>query len=269
MLKDDYYQINRDYNQINPDYFYDTQTSENQNNKLNDSKISIDRQWYGFKVILIGDINVGKTTIFSQFSNRKNSKANQTFGNTTTPGFAKVSIIFEDSNSDANLHIWDTSGEERYKTVTQQFYKDIDGCFIVFDLGFEKTFDNLDKWISDVKDNAPDNVEIMLIGNKCDLQEENKIDSKKPKDFASERNLPYYEVSALNNYNIKFILETLTKQMMVLSDVMDDKKKNNNEIKTRKKNNNEDKYGRISLCDNDISSITIVENIKKKNKKCC
>jgi len=252
---------------LNDNNQIDSSNTNTNNNKLNDSKISIDRQFYGFKVILIGDINVGKTTIFNQFCKTK-SKSKKPLGNTVGAGFIKISIPLIESNTVADLHIWDTSGEERFKTITQQYYKDINGCFIVFDLSDENSFKNLDKWVTDVRNIAPKNIELLIIGNKCDIPEERKIETKEAMDYAFAKGLEYYEISALTGFNIKLILETLTKNMIVLNDVIDLKKMKESFGKKYKGENFDlHREGRVSLSDNNRSSVTIIEDVKKK--KCC
>jgi len=136
-----------------------------------DSKVSIDRLFYGFKVILIGDIQVGKTSIFNQFIEQKFQKQ---YGATLSVDF-KVKSIFIDENTVADLQVWDTCGEERFKTITRQYYRDINGCFLIFDLTSVSTFEGAEKWLADIKEFGPENTIVLLVGNKADLVNQRKI----------------------------------------------------------------------------------------------
>ena len=139
-----------------------------------DSRISIDRLFYGFKVILIGDIQVGKTSIFNQFID---SKFQKQYGATLSVDF-KVKSIFIDENTVADLQVWDTCGEERFKTITRQYYRDINGCFLIFDLTSVSSFEGAAKWLDDIREFGPENTLVMLVGNKCDLVTQRKISHK-------------------------------------------------------------------------------------------
>ncbi len=82
------------------------------------SKINLDRQFYGFKLILIGDIKVGKTTLFNLFNKNKSRNNSNSI---LSPECIKIPMSFKDLNSVADIHIWDTQGEEKYNTITQQY----------------------------------------------------------------------------------------------------------------------------------------------------
>ena len=69
----------------------------------------------------------------------------------------------------AKLQIWDTAGQERYRSITTSYYKGSHGCFIVYDITNEESFENVDKWYSETVKTARENVSIILVGNKCDL----------------------------------------------------------------------------------------------------
>ena len=98
------------------------------------------------------------------------------------------------------LAIWDTAGQEKYRSITQNFYKDSNGFMIIFDLNKIESFNNLPYWVKQIVDNAHESVSILLVGNKCDRPRQ--VDKKLIEDFSSERDLFYLETSALTGQNI-------------------------------------------------------------------
>jgi small GTP-binding protein len=222
---------------------------------LEDSKISIDRLFYGFKVILIGDIQVGKTSIFNQFIEQKYQR---NYGATLSVDF-KVKSIFIDDNTVADLQVWDTCGEERFKTITRQYYRDINGCFLIFDLTSLNSFEGAEKWLADIKEHGPEYTVVMLVGNKCDLVDERKIAYNDSKNFADNNGLDYIEVSAVTGENVKLIFEEMTKAMIKLNEFQESKKRRDNPNGSRITQKNK----KLSVHE---SRITVTEG---DNNGCC
>lgn len=222
-----------------------------------DQNLSLDRLFYGFKVILLGDIQVGKTSLFNQFIDQRYPK---TYGATLSVDF-KVKSIYVDNNTVADLQVWDTCGEERFKTITRQYYRDINGCFLIFDLTNVSSFEGAEKWLSDIKEHGPENTIVYLIGNKCDLVNERKICFNDAKHFCENHTIEYYEVSALTGENVKNIFEQITKSMIKLNEQIE----RNRKIKDKdKKSRLFEKNKKLSLQE---SRITVTEFQKKKS--CC
>ncbi len=226
---------------------------------ISESKISIDRLFYGFKVILIGDIQVGKTSIFNQFLDQKFQKQ---YGATLSVDF-KVKSIFIDNNTVADLQVWDTCGEERFKTITRQYYRDINGCFLIFDLTTVSSFEGAEKWLADIKEHGPENTIIMLIGNKCDLTDQRKIAYNDSLHFADTHGLNYIEVSALTGENIKLIFEELTRAMIKFNEELESKKRKENRRSPEGRAFQKNK----KLSFHEESRITVKESFNKN--KCC
>ena len=123
-----------------------------------------------FKLVLIGDSGVGKTNILARFIENKfnlESKA--------TVGVEFGTKIFELNNTKIKTQIWDTAGQERYKSITGAYYKGAKGALLVFDLTRKETFDSIDRWVPDLRSKGDEKVEIILIGNKCDLKEKRQV----------------------------------------------------------------------------------------------
>ena len=170
--------------------------------------ISIEEEYYDLKIrlMLIGDSNVGKTSIIKRYCN-----------NQFSPSYiSTVGIDFETkylrlNGKIINLQIWDTAGQERYKVLAKNYYKNSDGFIIVYDITDKKSFNNVANWITQIKDSASENVKCVLLGNKCDLEELRQVDINQGKDLANNYNLKFYETSAQKGNNIQKVFTDLVK----------------------------------------------------------
>ena len=151
-----------------------------------------------FKIVLIGDSSVGKTNILSKFlSNEFDPDSKATVG----VEFGTKDFLIE--NNKVKVQIWDTAGQERYRSITNAYYKGAKGSLLVYDITNPKSFENLDKWLSDLKSNGEDKVSVILIGNKSDLENERKITLEQGKEKAEFFKIAFMETSALNGNNIE------------------------------------------------------------------
>ena len=152
-----------------------------------------------FKVVLIGDTSVGKTNILSKYLSNEfdpDSKA--------TVGVEFGTKDFKIENNIVKVQIWDTAGQERYRSITNAYYKGAKGSLLVYDITNPKSFENLDKWLSDLKSNAEEKLSIILIGNKSDLESERKVQTSEAKTFKEENDIHYFsETSAKEGINAK------------------------------------------------------------------
>ena len=157
-----------------------------------------------YKIIIIGDTCVGKSNILSRYLKdefKDDEKA--TVGVELGTKFLKIKDI------GAKLQIWDTAGQERYRSITSSYYKGSHGCFIVYDITNEVTFQNVDKWFEQAQKEASKDVSIILVGNKCDLENERKITKEKGEEKAKNFNCPFFETSALSRINIDDIFNEM------------------------------------------------------------
>ena len=149
------------------------------------------------KVILIGDSAVGKTNIMSRFLRGEfleNSKA--------TVGVEFGSKLFNIDGHNIKAQIWDTAGQEKYKAITGAYYKGSKGAFIVYDITRKDTFDNVDKWIHELKMTSDPKINIILIGNKSDLEDKREVLNEQGEEKARSFGCAFLETSALNGDNI-------------------------------------------------------------------
>ena len=170
--------------------------------------ISIEEEYYDLKIrlMLIGDSNVGKTSIIKRYCK-----------NQFSPSYiSTVGIDFETkylrlNGKIINLQIWDTAGQERYKILAKNYFKNSDGFIIVYDITDKKSFNNVANWITQIKDSASENVKCVLLGNKCDLEELRQVDINQGKDLANNYHLKFYETSAQKGNNIQKFFTDLVK----------------------------------------------------------
>lgn len=163
---------------------------------------------YLFKIVLIGDSGVGKSNLLSRFTtNEFNLESKSTIG----VEFATRTIKVEDKKIKAQ--IWDTAGQERYRAITSAYYRGAVGALIVYDISKSGTYENCNHWLTELKENADDNVAIGLIGNKSDLEHLRAVPTEEARGFASENQLFFTETSALNSENVDLAFRELIEQI--------------------------------------------------------
>uniref|UniRef100_A0A3B3HWE1 RAB19, member RAS oncogene family n=1 Tax=Oryzias latipes TaxID=8090 RepID=A0A3B3HWE1_ORYLA len=123
-----------------------------------------------FKIILIGDTNVGKTCVVQNFKSGVFSEKQQ---NTIGVDFTVRTLDIEGKK--VKMQVWDTAGQERFRTITQSYYRSAHGAMIAYDITRRATFDSVSHWIREVELYGAANVVLVLIGNKCDLEEERQV----------------------------------------------------------------------------------------------
>ena len=163
-------------------------TSPSEDNLKDDLKL---------KLVLLGDSGVGKTNLISQYMTNTfhhNSKA--------TIGVEFFTRTYEVNDKIIRLEIWDTAGEERYKSITSVYYKGAKGAFIVYDITSRKSFNNVDKWIEEIKEKTSKDIKLIVIGNKIDLNNEREITFEEAKYRFKDMDIPLIETSALNDTNV-------------------------------------------------------------------
>lgn len=123
-----------------------------------------------FKTVIIGDSGVGKSNLLSKFLNNSFSSDQKT---TVGVEFGAKKLIIDGKNIKAQ--IWDTAGQEKYRSITNAYYKGAKGALLVFDLTNKDSFDSVDKWLNELKSEGDINIYIIMIGNKCDLTDERQV----------------------------------------------------------------------------------------------
>ena len=161
-----------------------------------------------YKIIIIGDSGVGKSNILSRYI-KDEFAVNQK----STVGVELGTKIAKIKDTNAKLQIWDTAGQERYRAVTSSYYKGSHGCFIVYDITSETSFENVEKWYKQAIAETGDKISIIIVGNKCDLENERKVSKEQGEEKAKNLKCAFFETSALSDINIDEIFEELLNQL--------------------------------------------------------
>lgn len=163
---------------------------------------------YLFKLLLIGDSGVGKTSILFRFSE---DAFNISFISTIGIDF-KIRTIDLDGKK-VKLQIWDTAGQERFRTITTAYYRGSMGIMLVYDVTNEKSFENIKNWIRNIEENASADVEKMILGNKCDLNEKRQVSRARGEQLAVEYGIKFIETSAKDSVNVEDAFFTLARDI--------------------------------------------------------
>merc|ERR1712032_1198944 len=112
-------------------------------------------------------------------------------------------------------NIWDTAGQDRFRSITRNYFRGSNGIMLVFNVANLSSFKNIKKWVNQIRQTLHDDVSITLIGNKCDLEEERKVQYEEAEEIAKEFDMDYYETSAKMNFNISEAFSNLFEKMLV------------------------------------------------------
>ena len=153
---------------------------------------------YLFKVVIIGDSGVGKSNLLSRFTrNEFHLDSKSTIG----VEFATRSI--QHDGKIIKAQIWDTAGQERYRAITSAYYRGAVGALVVYDITKDVSFENVEKWLAELKENATADITMMLVGNKTDLANQRLVSTEQGKAYAESRGITFLEASALQNANVE------------------------------------------------------------------
>jgi len=159
-----------------------------------------------YKILLIGDSAVGKSSIILRFSDDQFSD-----NFIATVGVDFKVRDFEIEGETIKLQIWDTAGQERFRTITSSFFRGAHAIVIVYDITKQPTFRNVTTWLDEISRQASPQTKRILVGNKSDLSEEREVETNAAKDFAKSKGLPFYEVSARTGENVREVFHTVAK----------------------------------------------------------
>eukprot|EP00615_Pteridomonas_danica_P007401 CAMPEP_0114342708 /NCGR_PEP_ID=MMETSP0101-20121206/10012_1 /TAXON_ID=38822 ORGANISM="Pteridomonas danica, Strain PT" /NCGR_SAMPLE_ID=MMETSP0101 /ASSEMBLY_ACC=CAM_ASM_000211 /LENGTH=206 /DNA_ID=CAMNT_0001476971 /DNA_START=99 /DNA_END=719 /DNA_ORIENTATION=+ len=158
------------------------------------------------KLLLIGDTAVGKSSVLLRYADDQFSAS---FITTIGIDFKIKSIQMGDKK--VKLQIWDTAGQERFKTITTAYYRGAMGILLVYDVTNRNTFNNVKNWMRQIEMHAAENVNKVLIGNKCDVgPSEREVSTAEGEALAAEYNVNYFETSAKQNLGVTEAFESIT-----------------------------------------------------------
>lgn len=153
---------------------------------------------YLFKYIIIGDTGVGKSCLLLQFTDKRFQPVHD-----LTIGVEFGARLITIDNNQIKLQIWDTAGQESFRSITRSYYRDAAGALLVYDITRRESFNHLGRWLEEARQNGNPNMTIMLIGNKSDLEHRRAVSTKEGEVFAQENGLVFLETSAKSAANVE------------------------------------------------------------------
>ncbi|KAM9099624.1 ras-related protein Rab-3D isoform X1 [Sarcophilus harrisii] len=159
---------------------------------------------YMFKLLIIGNSSVGKTSFLFRYADDSFTSA---FVSTVGIDF-KVKTVYRNEKR-VKLQIWDTAGQERYRTITTAYYRGAMGFLLMYDVSNQESFNAVQDWATQIKTYSWDNAQVILVGNKCDLEDERVVSTEDGKHLADDLGFEFFEASAKDNINVKQVFERL------------------------------------------------------------
>ena len=212
-----------------------------------------------FKVVLLGEAGVGKTSIISQFIDESFQEEVQS----STGGTYSSKKFVIGNKQILEFEIWDTAGQERYRSLTTMYYKDANAAILVYDITVQKTFDEIKTyWANQVKETSSNDIILVVCGNKSDLVNDEQVDEEKAREFANEIGALFFLTSAKNSSSINDVFIQIAKKYSGNDNVRI--KENNEEIQVEEnqKKDNNNRQGSVKIDNN-------VNNKNEKKRKCC
>ena len=162
------------------------------------------------KLIVLGNTSVGKSSFILKYIE---DKFVLNYIATLGIDFKQKKLKLK-NGQEIRLRIYDTAGQERFKSVAISFIKKAEGVILIYDIGNKATFESLEEWIKNIKESGKENLPIILVGNKCDLPpEKRQVELIEGKDKAEEFNLPFFETSCKEGINIKEVFEKIVEDI--------------------------------------------------------
>ena len=206
---------------------------------------------YSYKIVIIGDAGVGKSCLLNRAAKEK-----FTSDYCPTLGFEFLSFSTNIENKIIRLQIWDTCGQEVYRSLITNFYRNASLAFMVYAINSKESFLNINKWLKEVKINSNPDIKIILIGNKSDLDNERQVSYEEAKKFKEENQISYFEeTSAKTGLNAKKVFEEAAKILYDVHKSYIMKSKNKGEIN--------------DIIEDEEIHVKLNKPTKKRNGGCC
>ena len=163
---------------------------------------------YLFKYIIIGDTGVGKSCLLLQFTDKRFRHDHD-----LTIGVEFGSRMLRLEDKEIKLQIWDTAGQESFRSITRSYYRGAAGALLVYDITRRDTFSHLSNWLQDARENGNPDMVITLVANKTDLDSRRTVSTEEGQKFARENNLIFLEASAKTNSNVEEAFESTARNI--------------------------------------------------------
>ena len=206
------------------------------------------------KCVLLGESGTGKSSLIERFITNTFKKD---ILSTLIGSFSSKLVYYEKENISIRFDIWDTAGQEKYRSINKIFYQDAQVTFLVYDITQKETYDAIKGyWYQEVKDNSPEDAIIFVLGNKSDLYEREAINEEDARKYAEDINALYKLVSAQNGEGIEDIFKMIGGKLLTPEFLNRIKEDSNNNI--------------INNHRNSIKNITVEDSkVLRKKRKCC
>ena len=151
--------------------------------------------------------------------------------------------IIEIEDKKVRLQIWDTAGQERFRNVTKSYFQSSQGLVLVYDITDRESFEKLNFWVDNIKNNAPENAKFILVGNKCDLANERKVSYEEGENYAKNLNIKFFEASARDGTNVNELFFYLANEIYQDNKLKGNNNSNNGVILRLAPSNNVKRFG--------------------------
>ena len=222
------------------------------------------------KVVLLGETGVGKTSIISQFTTHTFDPHRET---SLSAQFISKVVNFPDLGQSVKFDIWDTVGQEKYRSLAKIFYKDAKVIIFVYDITREITFEGLKNyWYDETKNNADEEPILAVVANKIDLYADSKVSNNDGKAFADQIGAIFQTTSALSDSGISTLFDNIGKKYLIpgYDYQTEDKQAQEQFLKKKKEDEGKNKAGRNKkVSENKGVKLEKNENKPKQKKGCC
>ena len=162
-----------------------------------------------YKVIIVGDSGSGKTSLVDRL-------VNKSFNPETLPTVGAEFKTYKTrvGNDDIALNLWDTAGQERYEAISQSYFRGTCGCAIVYSISDKHSFENIGNWLANIKNSCLPNASLILVGNKCDLEDKRQVTLEEGEQLAAQNGIMFLEASAKNDTNVQEIFTKIAESIV-------------------------------------------------------
>ena len=157
---------------------------------------------YLLKYVIVGDAAVGKSNLLLRYTH---GQFREEYQLTIGVEFGSNNILID--NSIFRIQIWDTAGQENFRSITRSYYKNSACALIVYDITRRISFENITNWIEDCKNSSPKTVFMVLVGNKCDLENNREVSEEEGREFAEKNGMLFFETSAKTGQNVEEVFK--------------------------------------------------------------
>lgn len=164
---------------------------------------------YKLKITVLGESKVGKTSLICRYTKDEFALS---YLSTVGVDYQLKTIKVDDKA--VKLQIWDTAGQERFRTITKNFFTSTNGFVVCYDITSKESFNCVTMWLNEIKKNASEDKQVVLIGTKVDLDDERQVTKEQGQNLANNNKIPFFETSAKDGINLNETFETLSKKII-------------------------------------------------------